>query len=92
MVFLPYSLSKVGKPPKGIEVKLEASTGEICYRGRNIFLGYLKMEDKTKEAIDEDGWLHSGEIFSIIVFSLFIVPFHCCFKKKKGAKSHNIMK
>jgi len=36
--------------------------GEICFRGTNIFQGYFKMPDKTAEAIDEEGWMHSGDI------------------------------
>ena len=36
--------------------------GEIWFRGPNIIPGYYKMEDKTKEAITDDGWLMSGDI------------------------------
>jgi len=36
--------------------------GEVCFRGNNIFAGYYKLDAKTKETVDENGWCHSGDI------------------------------
>jgi long-chain acyl-CoA synthetase len=51
----------VGTATPGIEVKL-ADDGEVLCRGTGVFTGYFKEPEKTAEALDSEGWLHTGDI------------------------------
>jgi fatty-acyl-CoA synthase len=65
----------VGRALPNVEVKIvepatgqtlpPGETGELCSRGYHIMKGYYKMPEKTKEAIDQDGWLHTGDLASM---------------------------
>ena len=54
----------VGRALPGVELAI-FDDGEVCCRGGLVFQGYLNDPEKTAEAIDDEGWLHSGDIGEI---------------------------
>lgn len=64
--YAKYDLDSAGLAIPGSEVIVvrqdeKTGTGELCFRGRNVFMGYLKNEIATREAIDSQGRVHSGD-------------------------------
>lgn len=58
--------SKAGQAFPGTQMKIfnpdEQGVGEICLRGRNIFMGYLDNEKDTCEVFDGEGYFHTGDM------------------------------
>jgi len=62
----------VGRPIPGFEARIvdvetgqelgDHQPGELCGRGHGVMLGYYNMPEKTAEAVDSDGWLHTGDL------------------------------
>lgn len=57
-------VGSVGRPGPGIRYKL-ADDDEVMIKGENVFLGYYKQPELTKEVLGEDGWLRSGDLGQI---------------------------
>jgi len=64
-----FKVGSTGPNMPGVETKIDhekrrdkEGEGEICMRGRNVMMGYMKDPEKTKESIDDEGFLHSGDV------------------------------
>ena len=58
-------IASVGRPLKVFEARIDKETGELLLRGKSVMKGYHNQPEMTAEVIDEDGWLHTGDIAKI---------------------------
>src|SRR5213595_1660861 len=72
---LELRVATVGRPGPHVEVKIvdpesgltvpRSEAGELCTRGYSVMLGYWDEPEKTAEAIDRAGWMHTGDLATI---------------------------
>ena len=59
------NLASVGEPLKNFEAKIDENSGELLLKGPSVMKGYHNQIEMTKNVIDENGWLHTGDIATI---------------------------
>ena len=57
-----WRLGTVGRAHPAVELRIDERTGEVLTRGPATFMGYWKRPDATAEAVDAEGWLHTGDV------------------------------
>ena len=64
-----FGMDTIGLTISGMKTKIHQpdnlGNGELCMYGRHIFMGYLNEHQKTIDTVDDEGWLHSGDIGKI---------------------------
>lgn len=58
-------MGSVGKALPNVEAKIDSKTGELLVKGPSVMQGYYKRPELTEEVINQDGWLHTGDIARI---------------------------
>jgi long-chain acyl-CoA synthetase len=59
-------LGTVGEPYPAVEMKIDEQTGEVLYRHPGVFMGYWQNEEASRQTVDADGWLHTGDVGEMV--------------------------